>query len=82
MLGTDNVSYLASENSIPYIQHRNLNTDNTKIRTWIYIESCTGKDRLYTHFLFVVLILNMYVLNVNNISMELYIYKALADELD
>ena len=77
-MGSDNVSYIALHDNIPYIHHRNLNTrTKIKISNWIYTESCTGKNQFDTHFSFLALLINTYVLNGNNVKTELDIYKAM-----
>ena len=79
MIGSDNASCFASHDIIPYIHCLNAcEGGRVKVRTWIYTEACTGKNRLDTHYNFVSLIIKSYVYDGNDVATEEDIFTALS----
>jgi hypothetical protein len=81
MIGSDNASCLASQDSIPFVHDGNaLQTNSLQITNWVYTEACTGKNKLDTYFSYVNLQLAGYLTDGNDIKTELDIYMGLCHQ--
>ena len=79
-LGSNNTSFLASNDNIIYVHHLNQRFNGVKVLNWTYTEACTGKFRLDTHFSYLNLKLKVYVVDGDNIRTEDNIYTAMTFE--
>jgi len=79
MLGSDNASFLAYHDNIPYVQQLNQQKE-IKVRNWVYNEACTGKGRLDNHFSFVNVTLKSYCIDGHDIVTESDIFEVLQYE--
>ena len=78
VIQSDNASYFASQELIPFIYHMNKVPAMPKTTRWIFTEPCTDRGRLDTHFSYINLILKSFVEDGNNVDMEKHIFEALA----
>lgn len=77
ILGSDNISCLVSHNSIPYVHQTNKILNGVILKIWVYIESCTGKNKLNSHFCLVNITSKSFVMYSNDTLNEVYIDKGL-----
>ena len=66
MFGSDNVSCIASHNSIPHVHHLIQQMQGITVTKWTCPEASAGKNGLYTHLSFVNMKLKSHVMKGNN----------------